>query len=92
MGPFDSRRERSPQTVTPNVSTGASKKMYQARPRIVAFSKNIVTASVGVSVHPPRMKTPPGAVSRRTGPPQVKVSISMISDTQSDFFTPYNLN
>ena len=37
--PFDSRRERSPQTVTSKVSTGASKKMCQSRPRIVAFSK-----------------------------------------------------
>ena len=35
--PFDSRRERSPQTVTSKVSTGASKSLYQARPRAVAF-------------------------------------------------------
>jgi len=37
---FDSRLERSPRTVTPKVSTGASKSLYQARPRAVAFSKN----------------------------------------------------
>ena len=29
--------ERSPQTITPKVSTGASKSLYQARPRTVAF-------------------------------------------------------
>ena len=31
--------ERSPQTVTSKVSTGASKSLYQARPRTVAFLK-----------------------------------------------------
>jgi len=32
------RREPSPQTVTSKVSTGASKSLYQLRPRTVAFS------------------------------------------------------
>ena len=31
--------QQSPETVTSKVSTGASKKMYQARPQTVAFSK-----------------------------------------------------
>ena len=34
--------ERSPQTVTSKVSTGASKSLYQARPRTVAFSKKVL--------------------------------------------------
>ena len=37
---FDSRRDRSPQTVTSKFSTGASKSMYQACPRTVAFTRN----------------------------------------------------
>jgi len=36
---FDFRRGRSPQTATAKVSTGASKHLYQARPRTVAFLK-----------------------------------------------------
>ena len=36
--PFDFRRERSPQTVSSKVSTGASTSLYQARPHTVAFS------------------------------------------------------
>ena len=37
--PFDSRRERSPQTVTSKASTGTSTRFYQSRPRTVAFSR-----------------------------------------------------
>jgi len=33
---------RPPQTVTSKVSTGASEILYQARPRTVTFSKNMV--------------------------------------------------
>ena len=39
-GPFDSRWERSPQTVTSKFSTGASKCLHQARLRTVACSEN----------------------------------------------------
>jgi len=40
---FDrSRRERSHQTVTSKVSAGASKRLYWARPRTVAFSNKAI--------------------------------------------------
>ena len=65
--PFDSRRERSPQTVTSKVSTGASKIVYQTRPRTVAFPRKHApfwvimkqrwVNSKKSSVRPPSMST-----------------------------------
>ena len=43
----------SPQTVTSKVNTGASKKLYQARPRTVAFSKNVFWQFAKVLAYPP---------------------------------------
>ena len=43
--PFGTRRERSPQTVASKFSTGASKSLYQARPRTVAIPKKVPRAS-----------------------------------------------
>jgi len=50
-------RERTPQTVTSKVSTGASKSLYQARPRSVAFPPKIARVAVHKSTSQYRYKS-----------------------------------
>ena len=62
--PFNTRRDRSPETVTSNGSTGASKSVYQARPRTVAFYKkagrpNALSGPIASFLHLPFNLTPP---------------------------------
>ena len=62
--PFDSRWALSPEIVTSKVSTGASKSVYQARPRTVTFPKkagraNALPDQSAAFLHLPFHLTPP---------------------------------
>ena len=54
---FHSRRKRSPQTVTSKINTSASKSVYQARSRTVAFSKKFVAWDFSLDVQDPTVET-----------------------------------